>query len=129
MYSCQYFPCLAPTLYDCDFECNCVCNWMNDLSTNFNWTIGRGSTLSASTGPSVDHTTASRFGYYIYIETSAPAKPNDTARLVSPDLVVADEETCFRFYYHMYGSDIYRLNVYARISRFSMTYGENVLHI
>jgi hypothetical protein len=74
--------------------------------------------LSFDTGPDGDHTTGSRLGYFIYIETSAPAKPNGTARLISPDLLVTNEETCFRFYYHMFGSHIYRLNVYARISMF-----------
>ena len=109
---------LAPSAYDCNFECNCTCNWVNDLSTKFNWTVTRGATGSANTGPDTDHTTGTRLGYYIYIETSLPAKPNDTARLISPDLLVADQESCFRFYYHMFGSDIYRLNVYAQISKF-----------
>ena len=83
----------------------------------------RGSTSSSNTGPSADHTTGSRLGYYIYIETSSPAKPNDTARLVSPDLIATDDETCFRFYYHMFGSDIYRLNVYSRISESAVAIG------
>ena len=80
------------------------------------WTIATGSTLSPGTGPDGDHTTGSRFGHFIYIETSTPSKFNDTARLVSPDLIVTNDEQCFRFYYHMFGSHIYRLNVYARIS-------------
>lgn len=109
---------LAPSAYDCNFECNCTCNWVNDLSTNFTWRVTRGATASVNTGPDTDHTTGTRLGYYIYIETSLPAKFNDTARLISPDLIVADQESCFRFYYHMFGSDIYRLNVYAKISKF-----------
>ena len=90
---------------------------MNDLTTNFTWTVTRGPTDSYNTGPDTDHTTGTRFGYYMYIEASYPAKPNDTARLISPDVTVTDEETCFRFYYHMFGSSIYRLNIYARISK------------
>ena len=84
----------------------------------FKWIIAKGSTSSFDTGPDGDHTTGSRLGHFIYIETSSPAKFNDTARLVSPDLVVTDQEQCFRFYYHMFGSDVYRLNIYARISMF-----------
>ena len=110
---------LAPSAYDCDFECKCTCNWVNDVSTKFNWTVTRGSTSSANTGPGTDHTTGTALGSYIYIETSIPARPNDTARLISPDLIVADQESCFRFYYHMFGSDIYRLNVYSQISTFT----------
>ena len=37
--------------------------------------------------------------------------------LISPDVVVANDDQCFRFYYHMFGSNIYRLNIYARISK------------
>ncbi|CAF0847412.1 unnamed protein product, partial [Rotaria sordida] len=104
------------TTYDCDFECNCTCNWKHDDTTNFKWSVRKGSTLTANTGPDGDHTTGSRLGYFIYIETSLPAKFNDTARLISPDLIATNDEQCFRFYYHMYGSDVYRLNVYARIN-------------
>jgi hypothetical protein len=52
----------------------------------------------------------------MHIETSVPAKFNDTSRLISPDLIVTNNEQCFRFYYHMFGPDVYQLNVYARIS-------------
>ncbi|CAF1638602.1 unnamed protein product, partial [Rotaria sordida] len=105
-----------PTIYDCDFECNCTCNWKHDDTTNFKWIVTKGSTLTTSTGPDGDHTTGSRSGFFIHIETSSPAKFNDTARLISPDLIVTNDEQCFRFYYHMFGSDVYRLNVYARIN-------------
>ncbi len=104
-------------MYDCDFECNCTCNWKHDETLNFKWIIAKGSTSSLSTGPDGDHTTGSRLGHFLHIETSLPSKFNDTARLISPDLVVSNVEQCFRFYYHMYGSDVYRLNVYARISK------------
>ncbi|CAF4949449.1 unnamed protein product, partial [Rotaria magnacalcarata] len=105
-----------PSTYDCNFECNCICLWKHDDTTNFKWIVAKGSTTSPGTGPDGDHTTGSRFGYYIYIETSVPSKQNDTARLISPDFVTTNEDTCFRFYYHMFGSDVYRLNIYARIN-------------
>jgi hypothetical protein len=108
---------LAPTIYDCDFECNCTCNWKHDDTATYQWIVVRGSTLTVGTGPDGDHTTGSRFGFFMHIETSSPAKLNDTSRLISPDLTVTDKEQCFRFYYHMYGSDVYRLNIYARISK------------
>jgi hypothetical protein len=86
------------------------------MSASFVWDIGRGTTSTPNTGPATDHTTGTQLGYYIYLESSSPAKFNDTVRLVSPNVIVMDKETCFRFYYHMFGSSIYRLNVYARIS-------------
>jgi hypothetical protein len=94
-----------------------MCNWVHDTTTNFQWIINKGATLTSGTGPSGDHTTGSTNGHYIYIEASAPAKFNDTVRLISPSLVVTNEEQCFTFYYHMFGADIYRLNIYARISK------------
>ncbi|UJR31098.1 hypothetical protein I4U23_018606, partial [Adineta vaga] len=105
-----------PTIYDCDFECNCTCQWKHDETLPFKWIIRKGSTSSIDTGPEADHTTGSRQGHFIYIETSSPAQFNDTARLISPDLIVVNDDQCFRFYYHMFGSDVYRLNVYARIN-------------
>ena len=109
--------CLAPTIYDCNFECNCTCDWKHDDTAIHKWLVVRGSTVSSGTGPDGDHTTGSRLGYFMHIDASGPAKLNDTSRLISPDLVVKNQDECFRFYYHMYGSDIYQLNIYARISK------------
>ena len=50
-------------------------------------------------------------GYYMYIETSAPVKPGDKARLISPGLNGA-AQFCITFWYHMYGPHINALNVY-----------------
>lgn len=53
-------------------------------------------------------------GYYMYIETSSPRHPNDTARLVSPNVQISNQARCLKFWYHMYGAHINRLNVYLR---------------
>ena len=54
----------------------------------------------------------------MYIETSAPRRPNDTARLISPN--VPGNGTvlthCLQFYYHMYGPHVNTLSVYTRSS-------------
>ena len=54
----------------------------------------------------------------MYIETSSPRKEGDTARLVSPLHLLlgkSDELNCvLEFWYHMYGEDIAKLNVYSR---------------
>lgn len=60
----------------------------------------------------------------MHIETSAPAQFHDMSRLISPDLTVTNDEQCFRFYYHMYGSDVYQLNIYARISNRKINYNK-----
>lgn len=50
----------------------------------------------------------------MYIETSAPRKPGDKARLKSP-LYQDSGDICINFWYHMYGSGIGTLNVYAQV--------------
>ena len=54
-------------------------------------------------------------GYYIYTEASAPRRPGDTARLVSP-MYIPDQsgKDCLTFWYHMHGVNIGMLNVYLR---------------
>ena len=51
-------------------------------------------------------------GHYIYIEASQPAKVNHSAQLLSP---LISGPKCFRFYYHMYGRHIGRLDVLLQI--------------
>lgn len=54
-------------------------------------------------------------GWYIFIEASSPRHPNDTARLVGPQ-ISDNAPRCLSFYYHMYGMHIYLLNVYMKSS-------------
>lgn len=106
----------ASTIYDCNFECNCTCSWTNDPTGKYPWQVVRGSTESSGTGPDGDHTTGSMYGHFAHIESSYPAQFNDASRLISPNLIVTNDEQCFRFYYHMFGADVYQLNIYALIS-------------
>ena len=46
----------------------------------------------------------------MYIETSSPRRPGDNAKLNSP-LLSFSGYMCLRFFYHMNGSTIGRLNV------------------
>lgn len=52
-------------------------------------------------------------GKYIYIETSAPRRRGDKARILSPQ-VPGGSPLCFQFYYHMYGPHIGTLNVFVK---------------
>lgn len=60
-------------------------------------------------------------GFYIYIEASSPATVNQTAQLLSP---LIRGPKCFRFYYHMYGHHIGRLDVSLQIRGH---YGDSLL--
>ncbi|XP_055957691.1 MAM and LDL-receptor class A domain-containing protein 1-like [Patella vulgata] len=96
----------------CDFETD-FCSYTQDTTDDFDWTLSRYSTTSASTGPSGDHTDGTRTGHYIYIEASSPRNTNDKARLLSPMYSQSGKE-CLQFYYNMYGSTMGTLNVYVR---------------
>lgn len=50
----------------------------------------------------------------MYIETSAPRRPNDTARILSPRYTDRSD-MCMQFYYHMLGTGVGTLNVYAKV--------------
>ncbi|MBN1340093.1 MAG: choice-of-anchor J domain-containing protein [Bacteroidales bacterium] len=106
------FPPLAPILptavpYSTDFDLggSLPTGWSNSINDDFNWTPDAGGTPSSGTGPSVDHTTGTSTGYYVYTESSSPNNPGKTANLVTPlfDLgTVIDAQ--LSFWYHMYGA-------------------------
>ena len=52
-------------------------------------------------------------GWFAYIETSSPRRPNDTARLISNSQVTTSRQ-CLNFWYHMYGAHVNQLNVYLK---------------
>lgn len=47
----------------------------------------------------------------MYIESSAPRRAGDNARLTSPNLPSSTKSQCFTFWYHMYGRSIGSLYV------------------
>lgn len=53
-------------------------------------------------------------GFYMYTEASSPRSRGDKARLIS-QTNPATTGSCLEFYYHMFGTDIGTLNVYARV--------------
>ena len=52
----------------------------------------------------------------MFIETSYPRKPNDTAGLVSPVIRKGGSYACVIFWYHMFGPHVNALNVYMKVS-------------
>lgn len=103
------------TSLDCSFECNCVCQWQYDTTGEYNWTLNKGSTPNGLTGPSTDHTTDSQDGYYLYVKSILIDSSNSSAaRIISPPSKIKSNGGCFKFFYHMYGSDVDKLNIYLR---------------
>nr|KAG5714367.1 hypothetical protein BaRGS_018584 [Batillaria attramentaria] len=104
----------AKTETFCGFEDPNLCGFTqpNDTSDFFDWDWGKGSTPSRHTGPSTDHTCATRQGHFMYIEASAKGRGKN-AIIYSP-LYRGLKEQCIDFYYHMNGRHIGTLNVYAK---------------
>ncbi|XP_037549869.1 MAM and LDL-receptor class A domain-containing protein 1 [Nematolebias whitei] len=111
----------------CDFE-DGLCNWKQETKGDeFDWTRISGPTPTLNTGPWKDHTLGTRYGHYLYIESSSPQEFKDTAVLLSPifkptyqpgkDPALSHHNHCvFRFHYCMFGSHVFSLAVYLRTS-------------
>ncbi|XP_048585737.1 zinc metalloproteinase nas-14 isoform X2 [Nematostella vectensis] len=108
---CNMQPCSSDALM-CNFDKD-MCFWENDWSSTptFHWRRHRGHTPSRNTGPVSDHT--SGMGYYIYLETSWPARRAYTATLISKWLPPS-ELKCLTFWYSMYGHSVGAMRVYIR---------------
>ena len=86
--------------------------WVQDTGDQRDWTIDAGGTTSSGTGPSVDHTTGTTAGYYMYYETSTPVAPGDVANLLTPTVnITGHDNPTLRFFYNMYGSSMGTLSV------------------
>ena len=62
-----------------------------------------------------DNTCAPFPGRFLFIETSWPRLPKETARVESEVIMGSSTGTCLRFWYHMQGAHIGTLNVYLKI--------------
>ncbi|XP_068593728.1 MAM and LDL-receptor class A domain-containing protein 1 isoform X2 [Cebidichthys violaceus] len=96
----------------CDFESN-SCSWSNlgGGVDQGDWLRGRGASPNPNTGPSVDHTTNSRHGFYLYVDSSV-GEWGDLSFLISEVFQPSTRGHCLTFWYHMYGSHVGTLRVY-----------------
>ena len=86
-----------------------VC-WSNPGVPTFGWTLDANGTTSATTGPSDDMTGG---GNYMYIETSSPRAPGDSAFLISSNIdISALSAPELRFFSHMYGASMGELSIH-----------------
>ncbi|XP_038573588.1 MAM and LDL-receptor class A domain-containing protein 1 [Micropterus salmoides] len=96
----------------CDFERN-TCSWSNlgGGVDQGDWLRGRGASPNPNTGPSVDHTTNSNHGYYMYVDSSV-GEWGDMSFLISDVFQPSTRGLCLTFWYHMYGNHVGTLRVY-----------------
>ncbi|CAL1541287.1 unnamed protein product [Lymnaea stagnalis] len=98
----------------CTFETD-MCGYTQDTTDNFDWTRHRGGTTTSNTGPASDHTLQTNAGYYIYVDSSAPRRPEDKARIETLKVPAYNvSPVCVSFWYSMYGSTIGILNIYIK---------------
>ncbi len=104
--------------YDCNFESGSTCQWSLDLTNDINWKIQQGASDVLFTGPSADHTLQTAAGYYAYIKTGGIVTSGDVAKLKSLPVNSGFNGICLKFFYHMYGTNINRLNIYSKTEEY-----------
>lgn len=84
-------------------------DWVNEangIDDDIDWRTHNGSTASANTGPSFDHTTQTFVGKYLYLEASGNCNLA-TATLTSPCIDLTNTvNPIFSLWYHMYGGNM-----------------------
>ncbi|MBN3306176.1 ENTK Enteropeptidase, partial [Amia calva] len=93
----------------CSFE-EGMCYWKQDHPDTEGWIRVSGPTLPPFSGPTFDHTFGNQSGYYI-VTPGGPGNQMRNFRIFSLPLDAANQPTCLNFWYHMYGSDVFRLRV------------------
>ncbi|XP_053690162.1 uncharacterized protein LOC128738795 [Sabethes cyaneus] len=110
---CQLMTSIAST--SCDFEVVDWCGWTNEPTQALSWKRSSGtvSMQALKTGPKQDHTVGVPLNGHFMIVDSTEQVTNASARLLSP-IYPANYSlnSCFRFFYHMYGNSVGSLAVY-----------------
>lgn len=104
----------CPTTANCGAQ-NCALQggWLNAVNGDedqLDWRVLNGGTPTPATGPSLDHTTGSLNGKYVYMEATPPAGQTCTGQeawLLSPCMNLASvNNPRLSFWYHMFGADM-----------------------
>ncbi|XP_036360425.1 MAM and LDL-receptor class A domain-containing protein 1-like isoform X2 [Octopus sinensis] len=99
----------TPTQYDCTFEKD-MCSWTNDVKADFKWARAQGPSGHYKSGPTTDHTSGTKDGWYILSKRSWRSKSYSKARIVGPS-IPPSQTRCLNFWYHMYGAYVNQLQV------------------
>ncbi|XP_070565439.1 MAM and LDL-receptor class A domain-containing protein 1-like [Ptychodera flava] len=102
----------------CTFEGPDMCGWHDaGTSSEFDWELGQGATVTPNTGPEVDKTTGTIYGYYVYVNalTMEDLTGNGKkAHLQTLPYVESSSQCTLGFWYHMRGSSIGDLRVFLK---------------
>ncbi|XP_022094256.1 MAM and LDL-receptor class A domain-containing protein 1-like isoform X2 [Acanthaster planci] len=103
----------------CDFETD-TCGWKNSYKENLDWLRASGDqTENLNTGPTVDHTLGTEFGYYMYVDTSQASGAiggdnQEKAHLQSLPFQHSGDACTLSLWYHMKGSTIGSLGIFLK---------------
>ena len=99
--------------------------WSNFKTSNPQWLVDQGTTPSAGsgTGPTVDHTTGTATGRFVYLETSVPGVAGDADTLYSAVISVGANQNVLElsYWYHMFGATIGSLEAWVEDSSGALT--------
>ncbi|XP_072118280.1 enteropeptidase [Mobula birostris] len=97
---------------DCDFQ-DGFCYWRQDPTNVADWVRISGPSYPPFSGPTDDHTFGNQSGFYIVV----PRNHFEKIRLYSPVLSTDTNSSCLSFWYHMYGRNVARLQVWITINQ------------
>jgi len=112
--------------FEPDYHGNVQCTWRNTaaLVQNAKWISGAGPTnFGGKTGPTVDHTTSTPQGSYMYVASSY-AQNGDKAAIGTEFMYKPFDGHCMKFWYHMFGEGQGILNVWTHEESLTNPNGE-----
>ncbi len=107
--------CLDKLYHYCNFEKvgNEMCGWTDVSGSDFKWQRRNGATPNEDTGPIEDFTYETIRGHYIFMETSAPQRKGDKAKIATPIFTSTSSGfVCISFAYYMWGEKLGTLSLY-----------------
>ncbi|XP_037693308.1 MAM and LDL-receptor class A domain-containing protein 1 [Choloepus didactylus] len=107
----------------CTFETGNLCQWYHPVPVNvirdsntFRWGLGQGSSIhhgEENHRPSVDHTTNTKKGWYLFADSSS-GKFGDVADILTPVISLTGPQCTLVFWTHMDGATVGSLQVFRK---------------
>ena len=100
----------------CDFEDahNPFGIFVHDNTSDFQWSVGKGTTVNQHTGPPFDHTTHTLDGHYLFI-ASERQQADERAIIATNFLKPSKGKNCHvRFFVHLHGTGVGNLSLFIQ---------------
>ncbi|KAM6919231.1 apical endosomal glycoprotein [Xenentodon cancila] len=98
-----------PSAMDCTFQ-EGLCNWVQEISNDLNWTLSRGLQVDGPwNGPQYDHTLGNNQGFFLLLNGSG-SKDGERA-VVSVPVMGLQSQSCVAFWFYMLGPSVSALDL------------------